>query len=87
MYAVFSIYYKHGEGDVKIVTNDDDMKKYCIELLQVYNYDNDDYGDYESDSLDTLISKTVERGKIHVENQYGWGVISIIKGDNLIEYS
>lgn len=83
MYTVFSIYYKHGEFNVDIFEDDDDLREYCMEQIQ--NYGKDD-GDVNYEDIDVLIDKTIEYGKLFVEEQSGWGIVSIIKGENLIRY-
>jgi hypothetical protein len=57
-----------------------------MDQLETY----DEYSDmvcYEGiDDINILIDKTIEYGTKYVEDQSGWGVVSIIKGDNLINY-
>lgn len=57
-----------------------------MEKLEEYDEDRDivDYDGIED--IDILINKTIEYGIKTVNEQWGWGVVSIIKGDNLIKY-
>jgi hypothetical protein len=86
MYTVFCIYYKYGQFNVDVLENDDSLRKYCMEQLEKYDEDHD-IVDYEGiEDLNILIDKTIEYGKEFVSEQSGWGVVSIVKGDNLIKY-
>ena len=88
MYTVFSIYYKHAEYSVDIFEDDDSLREYCMEQLDEYNGEDGD-GDVDFhgiDDIEILIEKTIKYGKDAVEKQWGWGVVSIIKGNNLINY-
>jgi len=86
MYTVFSVYYKHGQFAIDILNDDDSLRKYCMEQLEEYDEDSDDV-DYDGiEDIEILINKTIEYGIKFVEEQGGWGVVSIIKGDNLIGY-
>lgn len=86
MYTVFSIYYKHAEFSIDILKDDKALREYCIEQLEEYEEDLDDIDFDGIEDIDILIQKTIEHGKEFVSNQYGWGVVGIIKGDNLIQY-
>ena len=83
MYAVFVVYHKHGDSDLLIFHSDNDMRKFCIETLDDdYNINID-----SSLSLEMLISKTIYYGRETVHNQVGWGVINIVKGNNLFNFT
>ena len=85
MYTVFSIYYKHGEFSVDIFEDDDSLREYCMDQLDGYgDYCDVDYEGVEN--IDNLIRTTIDYGNKSVEKQWGWGVVSIIKGDNLLNY-
>lgn len=86
MYTVFSIYYKYGEFSIDILDNDDDLREYCMEQLYEYEGEDGDVDFHGIDDIDVLIEKTIKYGKKSVEQQSGWGVVSIIKGENLIKY-
>lgn len=83
MYTVFRVYYKHGEFDIHTFENDDDLKEYCIKQLEKYGEDD---GDVDYENIEILINKTIEHGTKFKQDQGGFGVVSIIKGDNLIQY-
>ncbi len=85
-YTVFCVYYKHGEFSVDILNNDNNLKEYCMEQLEIYDEDRDVVYYDGTEDIEILINKTIEYGTKYVEEQYGWGVVSIIKGDNLIKY-
>ena len=81
MYACFESYYKHGEVDMTIINSDEEMKDYCIDNLRWYKLDVDVY----SCSLEQLIKLTIEQGNKMIDDQAGWGVRYIVKGNNLIQ--
>jgi hypothetical protein len=78
------MYYKHGEFDVETFEDNDSLRKYCMKQLKYYDEYTDD-GDYEN--IEILINKTIEYGNKFIQDQGGFGVVSIIKGDNLIKYT
>jgi len=83
MYVVYSVYYKFGEYDIKILKDDDSLRQFCIKKIE--KYDEDD-GDVNYEDIDDLINKTIEYGTKFVQNQGGFGVVSIIRGDNLVQF-
>ena len=85
MYTVVSVYYKYGFFNVDIIKNDDELRKYCIKRLEEHDEDVDFEGIDDID-IDILINKTINYGLQFLDEQAGWGIVSIIKGDNLIKY-
>ena len=83
MYVCFESYYKHAEVSMQVIASDEEMREYCIDQLSSYDEISIETAEM---SLDDLIKKTVENGNKRVENQGGWGVRYIVKGDNLTTY-
>lgn len=76
---------KHGEFSVDIFKDDDSLREFCMVQLEIYDEARNDV-DYEgTEDLDMLITTTIYYGTKEVKNE-GWGVVSIIKGNDLIEY-
>lgn len=78
MYCVFTSYYKHGEVGCDIIKSDKKMREYCISFLQSW----DSRVDVPA-NLTELIEMTIAKGEEVVENQRGWGVRYVVKGENL----
>jgi len=86
MYVVYSVYYKFGEYDIEVFKDDDSLRQFCIKEIEEYDGDDGDDGDVNYEDIDDLINKTIEYGTKFVQNQGGFGVVSIIKGDNLVQF-
>ena len=83
MYLVFEVYYKHGEYNIKILKDDDSLREFCIKKIEKYDeYD----GDVNYEDINDLIDKTIEYGILFIQKQGGFGVVSIVKGDNLVQF-
>ena len=78
MYIVFESYYKHGEVNMQLI-HPNEMREFCLKQLGYYQVT----GDFESLSLEELISLTIKEGNNIVEGQGGMGVRYIVKGDNI----
>ena len=86
MYTVFCVYYKHNKFSTDIYKDGDTLRKFCMSELEEYDGFVGDI-DYEGiEDIDILIYKTIKYGTKFVSEQCGWGVVSIIKGDNLTQY-
>jgi hypothetical protein len=79
MYVIFECYYNYGERDVTVISNDEEMRTYCLDELSRYDV-SINYGDK---TLEELIKLTVYYGNIHIDNRGCWGVTAIVYGDQL----
>jgi len=80
MYACFRSYYKHGSVGCVIV-EESEMREYC--LKELYEYGRRD--DFKKHTLEQLIEEMIEWGNERINEQRGWAVRHVIKGDNLVE--
>jgi hypothetical protein len=94
MYVCVEIYYKHGEYQTTVISSDEDMRIYCIDQLRGYGdipqMDVQTYevavAQYQAMPLDDLIRLVLSHGRQEIESQSGWGLVDVVKGQNLVEY-
>lgn len=94
MYVCLELYYKHGEWESHVISSDEAMRTYCIDQLEGYGDQDPDTDDYEELHrcytelpLDDLIRLTIEKGRNQIEHQWGWGLQSVVKCKNAVEYT
>lgn len=94
MYVCFEMYYKHGEWESHVIASDEEMRTYCIDQLEGYGDQDPDTDDYEELHrryielpLEDLIALTIEKGRNQIEHQWGWGLQSVTKCKNAVEYT
>ena len=93
-YVVFELQYNNCHTGMRLI-KEDNIQNFCLEQLSEYyryskkkekagnSYDfvKQEFIHYD---LSNLIRATVNKGNKHVYKQRGFGVIYIVKGDNLV---
>lgn len=72
---------------MSIISSDEDMRRYCMEQLANYDFEQDDEEneDVESCTLEQLISITVREGNNQIDTQLGWVLRHVVRGTNMVE--
>lgn len=94
MYTCVEVYYKHGEHFVSTISSDEEMRRYCLNQLIDYDIlpdrNTQHYviaaAQYNTMMLDDLIRLVIEKGNMQVNEQLGWGLVDVVKGQNLTTY-
>lgn len=88
-YHIFSVYYKYGQADVSVYDTKDGLRFKLIDYLIDYSEDCKEFEhDLDQDELEKmstsdLVRMTIKLGKMVLEQQCGWGIVSVIKGKDL----
>lgn len=63
------------------IEDDDSMQAFCENALKKYEVDDIDVTEM---SLEDLITYTLKHGRNQVDEMQGWGLIYVIRGDDII---
>lgn len=93
-YVIFELHYNNCHTGMRLI-KEDNIQNFCLEqLAEYYKYSkkkekaNNPYEFVKQKfihyDIKNLIRTTVYKGNKHVYMKRGWGVIYIVKGDNLV---
>jgi hypothetical protein len=87
-YYVTSVYYKHGEYDITSFDTEQQLREHliqeCLDVMEErekFNHITEDV--LKNMSLKDLIATSKELGEFHIEDQGGYGIVSVIKGEEM----
>ena len=80
-YIVVEVYYKYGECSCTTFIDECSLKDYLVKALE-------DSGvivcdEFRSLTLESLIELSIKVGADAIDNQGGWGIQYIVKGENI----
>lgn len=86
-YVCVEVHHKYGAYSFNTFNSDKEIKAYCLDKLEDYDEVDEAIRKYSLMSLDDLIEFTIFKGKKNLEEQREFGLVRVIKGDNIVQYS